>query len=312
MGDQLRLHRYRISGLRVESEAELPGVGALSEKGVPDVTIRMGAVPAALADATAKGPTWEIAPGHFLLRIDGIARFLLREGRQITCDLDFGATAEDAAVFLLGTAFGILLHQRRQTVLHASAVRVGHKAVLFCGASGAGKSTIAAALGQRGYPLLNDDVCAISIHEAVPMVHPDGRKLKLWAEAVKELDLAARRGAAVRNKLAKYYVEPEHVFNDAVPIGAIYALQEARPPEVAGIVQPNVVDGALIIQRNAYRPLLVDKMGLKANYFEAAVAIARMAGVYQLTRDVRFSEMPTVLAWLDTHWRETGLLDTAA
>jgi serine kinase of HPr protein (carbohydrate metabolism regulator) len=49
------------------------------------------------------------------------------------------------------------------------------KAVLVCGGSGAGKSTVAAALVQRGYPLVTDDVCAVSPSgTAAPVVHPDG------------------------------------------------------------------------------------------------------------------------------------------
>ena len=119
------------------------------------------------------------------------------------------AREADIPIFILGTVFGILLHQREQIVLHASAVRVNGKAVLFCGPSGAGKSTLAAALAQRGYPLVTDDFCTLTVDGAgAPLVHPDGRQLKLWAQAIDRLDLAQQRGERVRDCLEKYYVEP--------------------------------------------------------------------------------------------------------
>ncbi len=114
------------------------------------------------------------------------------------------ATAADIPIFILGTVFGILLHQREQIVLHASAVRVNGKAVLFCGASGAGKSTLAAALAQRGYPLVTDDFCTLTADgQGAPLVHPDGRQLKLWAQAIDRLDLAQQRGERVRAQPGK-------------------------------------------------------------------------------------------------------------
>jgi hypothetical protein len=306
-------HWYRTSGLLVASEVDLLGLIPASESTSPDVTIRRRAVPAVLEGATAKGPTWEIAADSFLLRIDGIARFLLTGGREIAFEIEAGASPDDAAIFLTGTVFGILLHQRGQIVLHASAVRVGGKAVLFCGSSGAGKSTIAAALGQHGYPLLNDDVCALSpVGGSALVAHPDGRKLKLWANAIKELDLAARRGSPVRVKLGKFYVEPAHALSESLPVGALYVLREGRPPNTPGIERPNVVDAALVLQQNAYRPSLVKHMGQKANYFHAATTMAGAAGIFRLTRNFNFTEMPDVIAWLEQHWRETGLLDTAA
>jgi hypothetical protein len=114
---------YFISGLRVSSELDLPGaIADDSQSQNPAVFIRRGRVPASLADATATGPTWEIGGEAFLLRVPRLARFLITAGRQIEVDLEFGTEERDATGFILGTAFGILLHQRGALVLHGSAV----------------------------------------------------------------------------------------------------------------------------------------------------------------------------------------------
>ena len=308
------MHFYCVSGLSVGSEIMLPGLNAMAAAhGRPDVAIRRGPVPAALENASASGPTWEIAGERFLLRIPDVARFLLSAGREIAFEPEAGADAADIPIFIVGTVFGILLHQREQIVLHASAVRVNGNAVLFCGSSGAGKSTLAAALAQRGYPLMTDDVCAITVSDAgTPMVHPDGRQLKLWAQAIERLDLAASRGDRVRGRLEKFYVAPDAAFSEPLPLGAVYALREARPPHLPGIERPNVVDAALVLRRNAYRPLLVNRMGQKVNYFHAATTIANIAGIFHLTRALNFAAMPEVVSWLEQHWLEIGLTEKAA
>jgi hypothetical protein len=306
-------HFYRISGLSVGSEIELPGLIALADRGTPEVTVRRGPVPASLDQPSASGPTWQIEGKRFLMRIPDIARFLLTEGREITFEAEPGAEEADIPIFLLGTAFGILLHQREQIVLHASAVSVNGRAILFCGASGAGKSTLAAALAQRGFPLMTDDVCAITIgSNGAPMVHPDGRQLKLWSQAIDKLELAGQRGERVRNRLEKFYVEPERAHSEPLPLGAVYALRESRPPHLPGIERPNVVDAALILRRNAYRPQLVNRMGQKIDYFRAATTIANVAGIFYLTRTLQFAAMPEVVAGLEQHWLELGLTEKAA
>lgn len=304
---------YRICGLSVGADLELPGLLGLAEQvATPDVVVRSGPVPATLDDASYTGPTWQIAGKHFLLSIPDVARFLLKEGREIVYELEAGGDISDVPIFVLGTAFGILLHQRDQIVLHASAVRVNGKAVLFCGHSGAGKSTLAAALAQHGYPLMNDDVCAITLVNGTPTVQSDGRQLKLWEQAIERLTLADRRGDRVRTRLEKFYVEPREVSSDPLPIGAVYALRETRPPHTTGIERPNVVDSALLLRRNAYRPLIVRRFEQKASYFHAAAAMANSAGIYYLTRELNFAKMPDVIAMLEQHWDKSGLTEKAA
>jgi hypothetical protein len=304
---------YRISGLLVASEIDLPGLIPGAPDRTPQVTIRLGEVPESLPQPTASGPTWQIAGKQFLLGIPNIARFLLNDGSEIVVAPEPEATVADLRIFTLGGAFGILLHQREQIVLHGSAVRVGDKAVLFCGPSGAGKSTMAAALVQRGFPLVSEDVCVVTTTDSgTPLVHPDGRQLKLWAQSINKLDLAGRRGERVRADLEKFYVDAHDAFSEPLALGAIYALREARPPHAPGIERPNVVDAALILRRNAYRPLMVRRMNQKEIYFRAAATIANVAGIFHLTRALDFAKMPEVIARLETHWLDLQLTEKAA
>jgi hypothetical protein len=191
-------YSYRGAVLAVASEIELPGAVPTPGADAAAITVRAAPVPAALQDATARGATWQIAGKRFLFQVPGVARFLLSGGNEIVFEPAPGVDGGDVSIFLIGTVFGILLHQRGEIVLHASAVRVAGKAVLFCAPSGSGKSTLAAALAQRGLPLVADDLCAITLRDGVPMVQPDGCHLKLWAQAIDKLDLAGRRGAPVR------------------------------------------------------------------------------------------------------------------
>jgi dephospho-CoA kinase len=302
---------YRISGLSVASEIALPGLIRGAPCAPTEVTIRRGEVPEALQAANSSGVTWQQCGEKFLLCIPAIARFMLTGGRDIVVAPEADADPGDLPIFILGTVFGILLHQREQIVLHASAVEVNGKAVVFCGASGAGKSTLAAALAHRGYPVVTDDVCGLSLHEDVPTVHPDGRHLKLWAQAIARLELSERQGARVRHKLEKFFIEPHSVSAEPLPLGAIYVLREARPPHAAGITQPNVVDATLLLRRNAYRPRLVRQFDQRAAYFHAAARAANAGGIYHLTRELNFAAMPDVIGSLERHWRDLRITESA-
>jgi hypothetical protein len=302
---------YRIAGLAVSSDIELPGFPQ-GPPGAADVVIARAAVPPALPDADASGPTWALRPGRFLLAVPGVARYLLRDGAAIDYEPAADAEPGDLAAFTLGAAFGVLLHQRGLVVLHASSVCVNGKAALFLGPSGAGKSTLAAALVRRGYPLVADDFCVISVGPAgQPLAHPDGSLPKLWTEAIEELDLGERRVQPVRGRLQKFYMERSlgGVSEAPLPLGPAFVLREARAPHRPGIQRPNIVDAARLVRANAYRPGVVRKMGQEALYFLAAAAIGNGDGVFYLTRALDFAAMDAVIEGLEAHW---GLADARA
>jgi hypothetical protein len=306
------VYSYRVSGLAVASEVDLPGLIPGDADVAPDVTIRRAVVPKSLDGATAIGPTWQRADGRFLMHIPRVARFLLEGGHSIAFEAEDDAELQDVAVFLSGSVFGVLLHQRNHIVLHASAVLVGGKAVLFCGQSGAGKSTFAAALGERGYSLIADDQCAIEIgDDGIPRIQADGRRLRLWEKSISELGLDDRRGDAMRNRLRKFYVEPVAASDAAVPIGAVYALIEIRGQQEPDIERPNVVEATRLLVANAYRPMLVHRLDQREVYFRAAAAIAATSGIFRLKRQLGFAEIPASIAMLQAHWVDIGLTDGA-
>ena len=306
------MHSYYMAGLSISSEIALPGLLAQGNDGGPcEISIRRDKVASALDNERIVGPTWQMSGDQFLLRIPNVARFLVTGGSTVAFETENDTPAEDVAIFLVGTVLGILLHQRGHIALHASAVEVNGKAVLFCGRSRAGKSTMAAALSQRGYPLVTDNLCVVATAAATPMALPDGGRLRLWAQAIESLDLGTRRSAPVRTHIEKYYVEPSSAAYEALPLGAIYVLRETRPPLTEGIDQPHATGTPLLLMRHIHLPLLIRRMNREAAHFKAAIEIANAVGIFYLTRRFEFVDMPVVISWLEQHWREMGLAERA-
>lgn len=298
------MHNYLISGLGVSSELELPGaIPNISQEDNPAVLIRRGAVPTALPDATDSGPTWDMAGDIFLLRVPGLVRLLMTAGRDIAFELEPGAQDRDASAFVLGSAFGILLHQRGALVLHGSAVSKDGRAIAICGPSGAGKSTLAAALCRDGFFFAADDICVIGTDDQRrPIVLPDGRQLKLWKESIDKLDLADRQGEAVRENFAKYFVAPTATPVDPPRLVAIYVLRESRPSLTDGIESLSLPDAMRALDYEAYRPGLRAKIGQKPQMLTQAAATFGHAKVFRLIRPRGFEHMSGTVSALHAHW----------
>jgi hypothetical protein len=92
--------------------------------------------------------------------------------------------ANDVTAFLAGPILGGLLRLRGVLSLHASVVHLRERAVLLIGERRAGKSTIAAALAQRGHAILSDDVAAVTPDTGAGwLVHAGYPRLRLRPDA---------------------------------------------------------------------------------------------------------------------------------
>jgi hypothetical protein len=183
------LRHYTAYGLGIASEFALPELEAASGE-AGDVIIRRRRIdrplpvdaPTAFAfDADAAYLGWQSA-----------GAFLIRDAREIDVDPKSGVGEQVLRLPLLGPVLAVLLHLRGLLVLHASAVAIGGRCVVFLGDKHAGKSTTAAALLRAGHRLVADDIVAIDASRTPgPQILPGFPQLKLDA-ASPDLAGAAR------------------------------------------------------------------------------------------------------------------------
>jgi hypothetical protein len=180
MNANVSVHRYRAFSVEVESELPLPELK--TSAGRPDVIIRLGTAPkfknSSLSERCVNANEDEV---H--LYWEGAGSFVMRGGTEMVVEPI--ANVEEALLRtgILGPGFATILQQRGNLVLHASAVVIDGKAVAFIGWKGQGKSTLAATLFARGYPLLTDDLLLLNGKDGQVMAHPGFPQFKLWPDS---------------------------------------------------------------------------------------------------------------------------------
>ncbi|PTS86567.1 HPr kinase [Sphingomonas sp. HMWF008] len=275
---------YYFSGLHIASEFALPGIPAWTGHGEPDVTIATGHVPDRLPGA--HGNLFQVS-GDSLVRVQfpRVGTFLLDSGQRVTVAAKPDAAPTDIALFLLGSVFGLLCHQRGLLPLHASAVDIGGRAIAFTGDSGAGKSTTAAALVRRGHALLSDDISVLDSSGDTLMLVSTSPKQKLWGDSLRALGLEA--GARVRPQLDidKFEHNASSAFDAAPrPLAAICHLQTASDdgrPMLEPIAGARALQG---VRHNIYRLQAAQEMGKEQRLFLQSATIAATIPQFILRR----------------------------
>ena len=99
-----------------------------------------------------------------------VGLFKIKDGSKIKLCLSKKISNEEIVKSFLFTPMALILYQRKNLVLHASASVIGSKAFLFSGISGMGKSTILLELMKRGHKMLSEDVTAINFSEKLEIL----------------------------------------------------------------------------------------------------------------------------------------------
>lgn len=237
---------------------------------------------------------WQTADGAFLINLDGGTRWLVSEkGRLVRV-----APAEDGdvGVHLLDSVLAACLQMRGALALHASAIATAAGAVLFIGPVGVGKSSLVAALTDRGYPLLADGIVAIARDNGGnPLALGGFPRIRLWTRSIDALDKTWRGRKAVSAAGVGSYAVPAGRFNGkAVAVHAVYALSRTVDREVV-IESLSPVPAFAALARYSFRMRFLRGLGEEKNHFRTVSAVARCATIQRLVRPI-VGHPPAVLA----------------
>jgi hypothetical protein len=303
---------YRAYGLTVFSEFPIPSLSPVAEGPANfDIHFEIGHAPRwalhALALPGNRLPTrHRHEPGtnvqfaltehggrefYELCYADG-TRFVL-DGRatRVWGEAGPGLTDHDVLVYFLGPIMGFVMRQRGKLALHASAVVFGDRAVAIMGPAGCGKSTTAAALALRGWPVLSEDVCALEIQEEKSQVLPSYPRICLWPDSVNMLFRSPEALPLIVSGWNKRFLPLDGTqakFSaESVPLGTVYLFssrcQEGRAPRIETISRK---DALLQMTQNTYMNYLLGKEQRGAEFD----AIARLLSQIKVRRVVPHSD----------------------
>lgn len=276
---------YQYYGLVVSSDLLLPElipIASTEAVTTVDVTIKQANVASdGLTNGKVLGPFLQAGDGSLWLTVPDVARFLIRNGTEILYEPLAGSDADSIRVFMLGSCTGALLFQRGYLVLHGNAFQVGDGCVMCVGNSGIGKSTLAAAMMQRGHNIIADDVCPV---DARGYAIPGMPRIKLWQDSAIKLGIDTSNLQRIRPDMEKFNYPLKHAYcQEALPVRAIYILNSDLSPDMT-VERLQGMDKYLPLKNNTYRFQYMQGMGLGNQHLKLTSQLSARTHLSRITR----------------------------
>jgi hypothetical protein len=304
--DPTQAYNYVAYGLSLSSNRPIAALLPKSSVALPDVQIKLGALPIwhssdsnrtlryATSHLTETGEPclqiWDVDNGEFfrVLYSDGVEFWLDRGFRTLWAQWPSSSSLESTLSYLVGPIMGLLLRLRGIVCLHASAVSISNRAVVFVGPEGAGKSTTAAALASRGYPVLSDDIVALVECGHEFQMLPAYPCVNLWPDSVKLVygspDALPQIAPDWDKRCLRLGEVKETKFEERrLPLGAIYILGASGGGSEAGVEIISQKAALMMLVGNSYATNFLDAKQ-RAEEFEVLSRVVASVPVRKINR----------------------------
>jgi hypothetical protein len=294
--------RYRVFGFSVDAERPidlLEPVSGSSEP--PDLRIRLGSgTPAPLPhvlETSIPAPDGNLSyrlgrtAGLWQLEIESILTLRYSAIDWKAIDLWPGPRADDGLLdtHLLASGLSLWLELTSRPVLHASAVELGGRAVLFLADRGTGKSTLAASFLADGHRMLSDDVVPVEIaaNRSTARARPAFPRALLWPgshRVISERYGDVNEFPLVHPSLTKRAVRiaPSDFVDEPRDIAAIFQLNRREATQPIHVTPLSSSESMLEMLRHSFAPLTAEAAGLSAARLAVFASVAETVPSFSL------------------------------
>ncbi len=296
-------HYYKAFGINIDSE--LPFKELEQGEANAHVKICFARVPGALENPQTKGVRFEAKQGLFLLKIDDVANYLVKDGKEIFIEKNNSSVADnEIRLFLLGPVMGALLLQRGLLPIHGSAIKKSGSAIIFSGIPGAGKSTLAAAYLNTGANIISDDISVININtNNIPMIYPGFPQMKLWADTIRHFGSGQQPRRILREGIQKFGIPVNNgYYNQRLPVKKIYILGTHNQPNF--ILSPlKGIDKFNALKNNTYRWQFLKGLGKTEEHFSLVSRLAEHVDVARIMRPLDSFRVKELMELIDNDFK---------
>jgi hypothetical protein len=223
---------------------------------------------------------------EFSMHVEGVGWFFASGGNYVSVVPYPQVSESSLEVYLNGSTYGAILHQRKIMPMHGSCFNYGGLGIMLCGESGAGKSSLTAAFSQKGSHFLTDDVSPMVFPKGSPCILPLSDRIKLWDDSLNQLHLEKGDLAQIWEDYQKFYLPMDASFKEAYPLNLIFIIDKHEKPAVK-FKALDGIDCFTALRNEIYRWEYLQGMPeSEAQYLKKLLTISAQVQVVQVTRPI--------------------------
>jgi hypothetical protein len=249
---------------------------------------------------------------EFSMEVEGVAYFYASGGNHVQIVPKIGVKKATLELYLNGSVYGAILHQRGVLPLHGSSFIYHGEGILLCGDSGVGKSSLTTAFVLDGHNFLTDDVTPILIQRSKPWIWAMSDQVKLWEDSVEQLNQSWQKLDQIDPDNEKYYFPLSRSETDFFRLDHVFLLEIQEEIKNVCFQDLSGSEKLTALRMEIYRPEYIQGMPEnEALFFSQLVSISQQV---RMTRVLRPKNIPIqeTKAYLVDYLFEKELISTVS